>query len=48
MHVRAQGGGETHECDRCGETFPTEQELEQHVAEEHSDAGVLAPDVVLT
>ncbi len=38
MQTRAQGGGESHECDRCGETFPTEQELQQHVADRHADA----------
>ncbi len=42
MDLRAQGGGDAHECDRCGATFPTDQELEQHVAEEHTDAGMLA------
>jgi hypothetical protein len=36
MDTRAQGGGDSHECDMCGETFPTEQELEQHVADRHA------------
>jgi hypothetical protein len=40
MDLRMQGGGETHECDRCGEILPTEQELEKHIAEEHQGAGV--------
>jgi len=40
--VRAQGGGETHECDRCGETFPTAEELERHVTERHADASDMA------
>lgn len=35
MDTKAQGGGDSHECDRCGETFPTEQELEQHIADRH-------------
>lgn len=36
MDIRSQGGGDAHECDRCAETFPTEQELEQHVADRHA------------
>ena len=35
MATRSQGGGDTHECDQCGESFPTEQELQQHVGEAH-------------
>jgi uncharacterized C2H2 Zn-finger protein len=35
MDERAQGGGETHECDRCGEVLPTEEELRRHVDERH-------------
>ncbi|HSL09817.1 MAG TPA: hypothetical protein VLA82_00680 [Actinomycetota bacterium] len=37
MHARAQGGGETHTCERCGEVLPTEQELERHMQESHGD-----------
>ena len=35
MDVRAQGGGETHTGERCGEVLPTEQELERHMRAEH-------------
>ena len=35
METRAQGGADAHECEQCGETFPTEQELEQHVEQQH-------------
>lgn len=42
MDVRAQGGGETHTCEHCGEVFPTEQELEQHRQQNH--AGSPSPE----
>jgi hypothetical protein len=35
MQERAQGGGEIHTCDECGEVLPTEQELEQHRQQQH-------------
>jgi hypothetical protein len=35
VDVRAQGGGETHTCDVCGEVLPTEQELQQHREQQH-------------
>jgi Zinc finger, C2H2 type len=38
MSGRAQGGGEIHECERCGENFPTAEELQRHMRERHSEA----------
>jgi hypothetical protein len=35
MDERAQGGGETHTCEECGEVLPTAQELERHRQERH-------------
>jgi hypothetical protein len=37
METRAQGGGETHECGRCGESFATQEELDRHMQEQHGD-----------
>jgi len=31
MSIRGQGGGKVHECERCGEGLPTQEELERHV-----------------
>jgi uncharacterized C2H2 Zn-finger protein len=42
--TRAQGGGETHECERCGEVFQTEQELERHIAERHANEDRTVPE----
>jgi len=42
MDTQAQGGGDTHRCDFCEEPFATREELEQHVKEQHGDAGDLS------
>lgn len=42
MDTQAQGGGDTHRCDFCEEAFTTQEELEQHVKEQHGDAGDLS------
>ena len=42
MSIRGQGGGEVHECERCGESFPTQEELERHVEDRHQEAEDLA------
>ena len=42
MDPQAQGGGVTHRCDFCEEAFATQEELEQHVKEQHGDAGDLS------
>ena len=42
MDTQAQGGGVTHRCDFCEEAFATQKELEQHVKEQHGDAGDLS------
>jgi hypothetical protein len=44
MEFRMQGGGDAHECERCGETFPTEQELESHVAKRHQGQDRSVPE----
>jgi uncharacterized C2H2 Zn-finger protein len=31
-----------HECERCGESFPTQEELERHVKDRHQEAEDLA------
>ena len=41
MDEHAQGGGETHTCEECGEVLPTAQELERHRQERH--AGSVEP-----
>ena len=41
--MRDQGGGEAHTCPTCGEEFPTEEELRQHVDEAHSGSRALHP-----
>ena len=43
MDVRAQGGGDTHTCEQCGEVLPTEQELERHMQEAHGGGGSAEP-----
>lgn len=43
MDIRSQGGGDSHECDRCGETFPTEKELADHIAQRHGDDDQAVP-----
>jgi hypothetical protein len=45
METQAQGGGETHECDICGSTFATAEELQQHRTEQHGDMGGPEQDV---
>jgi hypothetical protein len=42
--IRAQGGGELHECERCGEKLPTEEELRRHVAERHGGQDASVPE----
>jgi hypothetical protein len=39
METQAQGGGESHECEICGSTFPTEEELQQHRSDQHGEMG---------
>jgi hypothetical protein len=45
METQAQGGGETHECDICGSTFATVEELQQHRTAQHGDMGGPEQDV---
>ena len=40
MDTQAQGGGLTHRCDFCEEAFATQEELQQHVKEQHGDLSV--------
>ena len=42
MDTEAQGSGVTHRCDFCEEAFSTQQELEQHVKEQHAEIGDLS------
>jgi hypothetical protein len=45
MDHRMQGGGEAHECERCGQGFPTEAELDEHIRNGHGDTQEMAvPD----
>jgi hypothetical protein len=37
METRAQGGGEAHICERCGERLPTQEESDRHIQEQHVD-----------
>jgi hypothetical protein len=37
METWRQGGGEAHVCERCGQRFPTREELNLHKQERHSD-----------
>jgi hypothetical protein len=39
METQGQGGGETHECEICGATFPTAENLQQHRADQHGEIG---------
>ena len=42
MDIQAQGGDVTHRCDFCEEAFTTQEELQQHVQEQHGDPGDLS------